>query len=111
MEHTAPEEQGLLPSALAGGPDAGAGPGLRVSGGHVATPHPPVEDKDGNVIVAYTPTRLICTTPCASSRRPSQLQREAQVDTTPLSATRRPVELSPSPGARIRTSRPTARNS
>jgi hypothetical protein len=37
MEHTAPEEQGLLPSALAGGPDAGAGPGLRVSGGHAET--------------------------------------------------------------------------
>ena len=47
----------------------GAGPGvLRVSGGHVATPHPPLEDKEGNVIVAYTPTRLICSTPCASCK-------------------------------------------
>ena len=72
MEHSPAEEQGLLPPLLSScedGPDAGAGPGvLRVSGGHVATPHPPLEDKEGNVIVAYTPTRLICSTPCASCK-------------------------------------------
>lgn len=56
------------PLTVGRGPDAGAGPGLRVSGGHVATPHPPLEDKQGNVIVAYTPTRLICTTPCATCK-------------------------------------------
>lgn len=76
VEHTMAEEEGLLTRsalhaavapATSSGADAAAAPTpkLVVRGGHVATPHPPLENKDGTLLVAYTPTRLIClTNPC-----------------------------------------------